>query len=100
MPGGVKVSVRLTPRGRADKIAGIAADAAGKPALKAAVTAPPEKGRANAALIALLAKAWRLPKSSLTVTAGTTSRNKTVAVAGDAETLMRVLTEWAETLDG
>ena len=96
----MKVSVRLTPRGRADKIAGLAADAEGKPVLKVTVTAPPEKGRANAALVGVLAKAWRLPKTSLTVTSGAASRNKTVAVAGDDKTLMRVLTEWAETLDG
>jgi len=96
----VKISVRLAPRGRADKIAGVVAGADGKPALKVTVTAPPEKGRANAALIALLAKAWRLPKTSLTVAAGTASRNKTVAIAGDADALMQRLTEWAGTLDG
>ncbi|MFZ0694713.1 MAG: DUF167 family protein, partial [Alphaproteobacteria bacterium] len=47
---GVRISVRLIPRARAERIDGIAADADGQPVLKAAVTAPPEQGRANAAL--------------------------------------------------
>ncbi len=91
--------MRLAPRSRADKIAGIVTDADGKPALKVAVTAPPEKGRANAALVALLAKAWRLPKSSFAVTGGQTSRKKTVTVSGDAQALSRLLTEWARKHD-
>lgn len=98
--GGLRVSVRLTPRARAERIDGIAVDADGKPVLKAAVTAPPEKGRANAALLALLAKEWRLPKSSLTVAAGASGRRKQVAVAGDPKELMKRLTEWAGKLDG
>ena len=92
--------MRLNPRGRADKITGIAAGADGKPVLKVTVTAPPEKGRANAALIALLAKTWRLPKSSLSVAAGAASRNKTVTVSGDADALMKQLNGWARTFDG
>jgi uncharacterized protein (TIGR00251 family) len=95
----LRVSVRLTPRARADRIDGIVADAEGKPVLKVAVTAPPEKGRANAALIALLAKTWRLPKTSLAIAAGAESRRKSVTIAGDPNELMKQLTDWARTLD-
>lgn len=91
--------MRLSPRSRADKITGIAAGADGKPVLKVAVSAVPEKGRANAALIALLAKVWRLPKSCLAVTSGQTSRQKTVTIAGDADALMKRLREWAREQD-
>jgi len=91
---GVSVAVRLTPKARATRIQGVVAAADGTRALKAAVTAPPEKGKANAALLALLAKAWRVPKSSLALTAGAGDRRKVVHVAGDPAVLMRKLNEW------
>jgi uncharacterized protein (TIGR00251 family) len=56
-------------------------------ALKLAVTAAPERGRANEAAVALLAKALGVSKSSITVVAGATARNKTFRVAGDARVL-------------
>jgi uncharacterized protein YggU (UPF0235/DUF167 family) len=43
----------------------------------------PDKGRANAAAIALLAKLLGVPKSAVTLIAGDTARLKTVAIAGD-----------------
>jgi uncharacterized protein YggU (UPF0235/DUF167 family) len=47
----------------------------------------PDKGKANAAVIALLAKALGLPKSAVTLVAGETARLKTLAIAGDGEAL-------------
>ncbi len=90
--------MRLTPRARAERIDGIVTDADGQPVLKAAVTAPPEQGRANAALIALLAKAWRLPKSSISIAAGATGRRKIVMIQGDTDDLMKRLEVWAKDL--
>ncbi len=90
--------MRLIPRARAERIDGIAADADGQPVLKAAVTAPPEQGRANAALIAVLAKAWRLPKSSISIAAGVTGRRKIVMIEGNADELMKRLEVWAKDL--
>jgi len=66
-------------------------------ALKAEITAPPEGGKANAAVIALLAEAWRLPKSSLSVLKGATSRDKTIAVAGDPVDLSQRIAQWMKT---
>ena len=86
--------MRLTPRARKDRIEGLAADADGDPVLKAAVTAPPEKGKANAALVALLAKAWRLPKSAIAISAGASGRRKSVTIAGDPQELLKRLTDW------
>ncbi len=91
---GITVAVRLTPKAKASRIAGLAAQADGAVALKASVTAAPERGKANAALLAMLAKAWRLPKSSLRVVSGATGRRKLVAVAGDPDTLQRTLEDW------
>ncbi len=92
--GGVRVRVRVTPRAADSRIGGIHRDGDGA-ALKVSVTAPPADGRANAAVIKLLAKAWRLPPSSLSVAAGTAGRHKTLAVAGDGPALLARLEDWA-----
>jgi uncharacterized protein YggU (UPF0235/DUF167 family) len=96
-PRGVRVTVRLTPRAGRNAVTGRAADAHGAPILKVAVTAVPERGAANEALIALLAKAWRLPKTALTIVGGTTDRTKLIEIAGDAALAAR-LEAWADTL--
>lgn len=61
------------------------------------VTAPPESGKANAALLKLLAKAWKLPKTSLSVISGATARRKVVHIAGDPATLLTRLKDWGRT---
>ena len=79
---GIVIHVRLTPKSSAARIAG--AELHGdKPVLKAHVTAPPEDGKANAALTVLIAGGLGVPKSRVTMAAGQKSRLKTVAVAGD-----------------
>jgi hypothetical protein len=97
---GIAVTVRLTPKASVDRIDGLAADTAGGHALKARVTAAPESGKANAALLKLLSKSWKLPKSSLSIAAGAKGRNKIVHVAGDAAALERRLAQWLETHHG
>jgi uncharacterized protein YggU (UPF0235/DUF167 family) len=86
--GGVRVAVRLTPRGRADRIDGVARLADGTPVLKASVGAPPQDGRANEALLRLLAAEWGLARRDLAIAAGARSRNKSVHVAGDPAALL------------
>lgn len=73
----------MTPRASAERIAGVAADGDGIARLKLAVTAAPEAGRANEAVICLLAESWRWPKTAFAVRAGAAGRRKTVHVAGD-----------------
>ena len=87
-PSGVTVDLRVQPRAR--RAALEPADGA----LKAAVTAPPEDGKANDAVIALLAETWRLPKSSFEVVKGGSARTKTVSVAGDPATLAERIAQW------
>jgi uncharacterized protein YggU (UPF0235/DUF167 family) len=48
------------------------------------VTAAPKKGKANAAVIEVLAEALDLPKSALRIVSGETSPLKTVEIDGDA----------------
>lgn len=95
---GARLAVRLTPRAARTAVAGLAAEPDGTPVLKAAVTAPPEGGKANAALIKLLAKEWRLPKSAIAVIAGAADRRKTLLVAGDGPALAAAINRWAEGL--
>ena len=59
--------------------------------LKVAVTAPPVDGEANAAVIETLAKALGVAKGAVEVIAGTTSRRKTVRVAGIAASAVEAL---------
>ena len=87
-PSGVTVDLRVQPRAR--RAALEAADGA----LKAQVTAPPEDGKANAAVIALLAGEWRLPKSSFDVIKGQTARAKTIRVTGAPEAIVERVTHW------
>lgn len=62
--------------------------------MKIRVTAPPEGGKANAAVIKILAKAWGVPKGSLDIASGAGSRNKTVSLTGDPGALLRRLRAW------
>lgn len=85
--GGLTLVVRLTPKGGRDAIDGIEAMSDGRPVLKARVRAAPEDGKANAALVELIAKALKLPRSAVTVAAGHTSRVKTIEISGDPASL-------------
>jgi len=91
---GVRVALRVTPRGGRDRIGGIVAEADGKTALKLSVSAAPEDGKANMAVLKLLAKAWDVPRTSLSVVAGATARRKIVHVAGDGPALARRINAW------
>jgi uncharacterized protein (TIGR00251 family) len=79
---GLKLAVRLTPRAKADRLLG-----EGRRVVRASVTAPPEDGRANEALLQLLARVWQLSRCDLAIVAGATSRHKTVSVVGDPRQL-------------
>jgi uncharacterized protein len=68
---GVTIELRAQPRARRCMLSG-----AGQGTLKAAVTAPAEDGKANRAVIELLAAEWRLPKSAFEVMRGATARDK------------------------
>jgi uncharacterized protein len=55
--------------------------------LQARVTAPPDKGKANEALIVLVARALEIPKSNVKIVSGDTSRLKTLEITGDSPSL-------------
>jgi uncharacterized protein YggU (UPF0235/DUF167 family) len=87
-PGGVRMTVRLRPRGRADRIDGVTRLADGSAVLKISVGAPPEGGRANEALLRLLATHWGFARHDLAIVAGAKSRNKSVHILGDPAGLL------------
>lgn len=91
--GGVTFRVRLTPKGGRDAIDGWAQASDGTFHLKARVRAAPEDGRANAALIELLAKTLGLARSALAIVSGEKARLKTIRAAGDTTALARRLDE-------
>ena len=91
LEGYVRLAVRLTPNGGRDAVDGIEADANGDVRLKMRVSAVPEKGKANKAMIVALAKALGLPKSSFEVLSGDTARQKILRIDGDPEDIVKRL---------
>ena len=69
--------MKVHPRARKNAVTGTVGDA-----LKLSLTAPPVEGRANQAVIEFFADLFAIPRSSVTIASGETSRNKTVRISG------------------
>lgn len=90
--GNTLITLRVKPRGRKNAIEGVRDGL-----LLLSVTAAPTDGEANAAVIATMAKALHLSKSSLELVRGHKSREKTIRIAGhDVEDLKVRLQPWLE----
>lgn len=76
------LTIKLTPKAAKNAIQGWADGPDGTRLLKCSVTAVPEKGKANEALIDLLSKEWRLPKKAFSLIRGETDRLKLFRVDG------------------
>jgi len=76
-PGGVTFAIKVHPRAKKNAITGELGDA-----LRVSLTAPPVEGKANEACIDFFAKLLEVPRSSITIAAGHTSRNKVIRVIG------------------
>jgi uncharacterized protein len=84
--GGLALSVRVTPKSSRDAVDGL--ETRGDlPVIKVRVRALPEDGKANAAVAQVIAAWLDVAKRSAAVTGGLTSRDKTVTLSGDADTL-------------
>ena len=83
--------VRVTPNAGRDAIDGVEHRDDGLAVLRLRVSAVPDKGRANQAVIGLLAKLLRISKSSISLKSGDTSRLKTLLLAGDGHALAEAL---------
>lgn len=84
--GGLALTVRLTPRGGRDAIDGVERLSDGRGVLKVRVRAAASEGEANAALLALLAKALGVARRDVHLVAGATARVKRVRIAGAGAT--------------
>jgi len=73
----VRLAVRLTPRGGADRVDGVVGGV-----LRARVAAPPAEGQANAALCRLLAAELGVARGAVRIIGGTTARRKVVDIDG------------------
>lgn len=80
----IRLRLKIVPKASRDGISGWQGEA-----LKIRVTAPPERGKANKAVIALLASALAVPRGHIRLLAGTSSEYKTVAVQGLSESEVR-----------
>lgn len=81
---GISFAVRVQPRARKNAVTGILGDS-----LKLALTAPPVEGKANHAVIDFFADLFEIPRSSVTIASGDTSRNKVIRIAGLALTAVQ-----------
>jgi uncharacterized protein len=79
-PAGVTLVVRVVPRAGRTTIAGVRSGA-----LTVRLAAAPVDGRANDALVALLAETFDLPRRAITILSGHASRDKRIALAGLSE---------------
>jgi hypothetical protein len=75
--GGVTFAIRVHPRAKKNAVTGELGDA-----LKLSLTSPPVEGRANEACVEFLAKLLKVPRSSVTIASGHTSRAKIIRVTG------------------
>jgi len=84
-----RISVRLTPGAAQDRLDGWDSDPEGRPVLKARVRARPIEGRANEALVRMVAKALGLSRSAVCLHQGDRSRTKRLEITGMDEAGVR-----------
>lgn len=89
----MRVIVHLIPKASSNKVEGWILNAHGQKVLKVKVTAVPEEGKANEALIKMLSRTLHIPKSAISLVRGTTSRVKEFKIdlpEEDVETLINL----------
>ena len=86
--GGVRLALRVIPRSPKTVVGGVRDGR-----LIVRVTAPPVDDAANRAVIDALADHFRLPRGSIRIVSGQTSRNKTVEISGVSASAIRALLE-------
>ncbi len=82
MPESTQILVKLTPKASKNAILGLEKNLLAESVLKVNITAVPEKGKANKALIELLAKHLGIPKSHISIIRGAKNRLKTIEIQG------------------
>jgi uncharacterized protein (TIGR00251 family) len=83
-PDAVTFAIKVRPRAKNNALTGELGNT-----LKVSLTTPPVEGRANQACIEFFAKLLKVPRSSVTIASGQTTRNKVIRVAGVTEQYVR-----------
>jgi len=91
---GVELYVYCAPGAAKEKIGDVVDDGQGQMELKIYVTAPPEDGKANKAIVKLLSKQWDIAKSKIQILRGESSRHKKILLIGDVGQLQNQLQIW------
>jgi uncharacterized protein len=91
---GVRVRVRVRPKAACTGVLGTCREPDGGLALKVSLAAPAEDGKANAELVRMLARQWRVPQSRIAIAVGRRARRKTLRIAGDPDELLGRLGQW------
>lgn len=92
--GKTYLTIKVTPRGSANKIQSLEKDLFGDLIIKVMVTAIPDKGEANQAVIELLSKQLKVAKSSISIIAGQTARIKVLTIATSASQIWQRLQQF------
>ena len=93
---GLVITARVSPKASRNAVQGVMPTPDGQ-ALKIAVTAPPDKGKANAAVALLLSKVFGVSKTSIVVVTGDTDRRKILRISGDPTALIAIAQQWTKT---
>jgi len=84
---GLVIHLRVTPNAGLDRVEGVEVRDDGQAVLRLRVKAVPDKGKANQAVMALVADALGIAKGKVSLIAGETARLKTLSVEGDGPLL-------------
>ena len=85
---GLLVSIKISPNAKKNEIV---KDENG--AIKIKITAQPVDGKANKALIEFLSKQFKIPKTSIEIVKGETSKDKTILLKTDDEPKIKYIYE-------
>lgn len=97
--GAIQFAVRVSPRASRQAVEGVIRDADGAKMLKIAVNAPPDDGKANQAVLGLLAKTIGIAKTRLSLVSGATGRKKIIRLDAVDAALLTRLNDWINTLE-
>ncbi len=84
MDGGVQIRIKVVPNASRDEIAGMVGGR-----LKVRVRPPPERGKANKAVIVLIAELFGLKKNAVLILSGNINPKKTVGIIGVSKDTVR-----------
>ena len=89
----ILIHLKVIPNSSKNQIIGVLSDGKGGAYLKVKVTAIPESGKANKAIIKFLSKFWKIPSSKISVNSGKTSSIKTISIDSNSNEIIKLLSQ-------